>query len=257
MSIQVRDLCFSYGSREVLKGVTFTAERGQVLSVLGPNGAGKSTLFRCLLGMLPSRDSVVIDGTLAEHFSAAQLARKIAYIPQSHNPVFHYSVLDMVLMGTTAQLGTFESPGKTQKEKAEEALERLGIGHLKKRNYAAISGGERQMVLIARALAQQAKWLIMDEPTASLDFGNRICLMQTVRQLAQDGYGIIQSTHDPEQAYGYSDKILALRDGAVLAWGTPEETVCSQVISRLYGVETEVCSLHGDEVRVCVPKKEQ
>lgn len=255
MSVKVEHLCFSYGEHEVLKDISFTAEYGQFLSVLGPNGVGKSTLFRCMLGLLtPSKGGTSIDGKAIADMNAAQLARHIAYIPQSHNPVFNFSVFDMVLMGTTAQMGSFSSPGKAQEEQASAALERLGIAHLRDRGYGNISGGERQLTLIARAIAQQAKILVMDEPSASLDFGNRIRVMQTVRNLTKDGYSVIQSTHDPDQAYLYSDRILALYGGKVLAWGTPRETLCDSLVSTLYGVDVEVCSMHDDNVRVCVPK---
>lgn len=253
--MNVEQLSFSYGEHEVLKDVSFSAEYGEFLSVLGPNGVGKSTLFRCMLGLLkPSKGGTSIDGRNIAEMTAAQLARCIAYIPQSHNPVFNFTVLDMVLMGTTAQLGRFSSPGKAQTELAQSALERLGIAHLRDRGYANISGGERQLVLIARAIAQQAKILVMDEPSANLDFGNKIRVMQTVKGLTRDGYAVIQSTHDPDQAFFYSDKILALYDGRVLAWGTPRETMDETLVSTLYGVEVEVCSMRSDRVRVCVPK---
>lgn len=254
MSVEVQNLSFSYGEHEVLCGISFKAEYGEFLSVLGPNGVGKSTLFRCMLGLLhPTAGGALIDGQPVVDMSAAQLARHIAYIPQSHNPVFNYSVNDMVLMGTTSQLDRFSSPGKAQMAIVDAALERLGIAHLKKRGYSNISGGERQLVLIARAIAQQAKVLVMDEPSASLDFGNRICVMQTVKSLTRDGYEVIQSTHDPEQAYLYSDKVLALHGGRVLAWGTPKETLRDDLVSRLYGVKVEICSLREDSVRVCIP----
>lgn len=253
MSMKIEDLSFSYGDHAVLKDISFSAEYGEFLSVLGPNGVGKSTLFRCMLGLLtPAAGSITIDGEPIRAMSAAQLARLIAYIPQSHNPVFNFSVFDMVLMGTTAQLNSFQSPGKKHMELAESALDRLGIAYLKDRGYANISGGERQLVLIARAMAQQAKILVMDEPSANLDFGNRIRVMQTVQDLTKDGYAVIQSTHDPDQAYLYSDRILALHDGKVLAWGTPQETVCAPLISTLYGLEVEVCSMRSDSIRVCV-----
>lgn len=256
--MNVNDLCFSYGEREVLNGISFSAEYGEFLSVLGPNGVGKSTLFRCMLGLLtPSRGSTSIGGRSISDMTAAELAKRIAYIPQSHSPVFNFSVFDMVLMGTTAQMGRFSSPGAVQKKQAELALERLGIEHLRDRGYRNISGGERQLVLIARAIAQQAKILVMDEPSASLDFGNRIRVMQTMKRLAADGYAVIQSTHDPDQAYLYSDKILALHEGQVLAWGKPQEIICDSLISRLYGVAVEVCSLRDDAIRVCVPTEQK
>lgn len=252
--MKIQDLHFSYGDHAVLQGISFETELGEFVSVLGPNGVGKSTLFRCMLGLLePAGGTVIMDGRDIRTMTAAELSRHVAYIPQSHNPVFNFSVFDMVLMGTTAQLGRFASPGKAQERQAEAALERMGIMHLRDRGCGNISGGERQLVLIARAIAQQAKILVMDEPSANLDFGNKLRVMQTVKGLTDDGYTIIQSTHDPDQAYLYSDKILALYGGKVLAWGTPQETISNSLISTLYGVDVEVCSMRGDEIRVCVP----
>ena len=256
--MEIKELSFSYKNHPVLRDISFTAQYGQVLSVLGPNGVGKSTLFRCMLGLVqPQKGEILIGGDPIRDMSARELAHRIAYIPQSHSPSFNFSMFDMVLMGTTAQLSNFASPDKKQVEQVERTMERLGILHLKNRGYANVSGGERQMALIARALVQNAKILVMDEPSASLDYGNRIRVMQTVRDLAAEGYAVIQSTHDPDQAYRYSDKVLALYQGRVLAWGDPKDTVCDEVISRLYGVDVEVCSMRGDEIRVCIPSKKE
>ena len=254
MRIRIENLHFSYGNHEVLKGVSFGVEDCGFVSLLGPNGAGKSTLFRCMLGLLePGSGSVHICGRDIRHMPPAELSHRVAYIPQSHTPVFNFSVFDMVLMGTTAQLPRFASPGKKQKELAEAAMERMGISHLRDRGCGNISGGERQLALIARAIAQQAKILVMDEPSASLDYGNKLRVMETVKSLTEDDYTIIQSTHDPDQAYLYSNQILALFDGKILACGTPQETISSSLISTLYSVDVEVCSMHRDDIRVCVP----
>lgn len=254
MRMKIENLHFSYGSREVLKGVSFGIDDSGFVSVLGPNGAGKSTLFRCMLGLLePSEGSVHICGRNIRQMPPAELSHRVAYIPQSHTPVFNFSVFDMVLMGTTAQLSRFSSPGKKEAQLAEAAMERIGISHLRSRGCGNISGGELQLALIARAIAQQAKILVMDEPSASLDYGNKLRLMETVKGLTREGYTVIQSTHDPDQAYLYSDQILALYDGKLLARGTPQETISSSLISRLYGVDVEVCSMHRDDVRVCIP----
>lgn len=252
--MNVENLSFAYGERRVLHDVSFSVEYGEFLSVLGPNGVGKSTLFRCMLGLLaPSSGGAYVDGRRVADMTARELAYAIAYIPQSHSPVFNFSVYDMVLMGTTAQTGSFASPGKRQRSLANKALRRLGIAHLADRGYGSLSGGERQLVLIARAIAQEAKILIMDEPSSALDFGNRMRVMQTVQGLTQDGYAVIQSTHDPDQAYQYSDKILALQGGRVAAFGTPQETIRSALISALYGVDVEVLSVRGDAIRVSIP----
>ncbi len=255
MRIQVKDLCYAYGNHRVLEHISFEAGEGEFLSVLGPNGAGKSTLFRCILGLLtPNRGEILLDGRPVSSLSPSALAQEIAYIPQSHDPVFHYSVFDMVLMGTTAQRGVFSPPGREQRKLVEEVLHRLHLSHLRDRSYRTLSGGERQLVLIARAMAQRAKILLMDEPSASLDFGNRLCVMNTVKELCREGYCIIQITHDPEQAYFYSHRILALRGGRILAWGSPREIFDDHLISALYGVEVEVCNIKEDAYRVCIPK---
>lgn len=251
--IEVRELSFSYGTHEVLKNISFTAQNGEFLSVLGANGVGKSTLFSCMLRLLrPCSGTVWVDGEDIAALRTRELARRIAYIPQSHNPVFNYSVFDMALMGAAAQLGSISSPNETHYRQVDAVLEQLGISHLRDRGYAQLSGGERQLTLIARALVQNAKILIMDEPSSSLDYGNRVRVMQTVRELTKQGYAVIQSTHDPDQAYLYSDKILALHEGRILAHGTPQEVLQSSLISKLYGVEVEVC--HIKENAFCVPK---
>ena len=226
----------------------------QLIVIVGPNGVGKSTLFRCILKLLlPTMGNTFIDGIPITEYTTPQLAHKIAYIPQSHHPIFNFNVLDMVLMGTNAQLNRFSAPGKKEITLAEELLERLEISHLRNRGYSNLSGGERQLVLIARAMAQRAKILLMDEPSANLDFGNRIRLMQAIKKLTTEGYLVIQSTHDPDQAYFYSDKILALYEGQVKAFGSPKDTICNSLISTLYGVNVEVTSMKNDTVRICVP----
>ena len=255
MSIEVRDLRFGYGSGEVLRGVSFTAPTGQLTSVLGPNGVGKSTLFRCLLGLLKGYGgSITIDGEDTRRLSARRLAKKVAYIPQSHYPSFNYSVFNMVLMGTTSQVSLFSSPGERQIASAEEALRRAGVAHLRDKGYTHISGGERQLVLIARALAQNARTLVLDEPTANLDYGNQIRVMETLRQLTSEGYTVIQSTHNPEQAFLFSHNVVAIQQGRVLAEGAPSRVVTEELMAALYGAEIRVCSLFDDRVRVCVPR---
>lgn len=255
MSIEVTNLSFCYGKRQILDNISFTAEKNQLLSVLGPNGVGKSTMFRCILGLLNGyRGQVRINGLDIKDLAIKEMARSIAYIPQSHYPSFNYSVFDMVLMGTSIQVSAVSSPGRKQIALVEKALARLGIDYLKNRGYTQISGGEQQLVLIARALVQEAKVLILDEPTANLDFGNQVRVLREIKSLAKEGYTIVQSTHNPDQTFLFSDKILAIKDGKVLACGSPAEVFTRSLIQSLYGIEVELESLYGGKAKVCIPK---
>ena len=254
MSIEVKNLNFSYGNRQVLHDISFTASSGEFLSILGPNGVGKSTLFRCVLGLLSGYTGTVsVDGTDVRSFSVREMAKHIAYIPQSSHPIFNYSVSDIVLMGRTSGLSTFRSPKKQDVELSQWAMEKVGISHLALRCFHRLSGGEQQLVLIARALVQKAPVLMLDEPTANLDFGNQLRVLEQARSLAREGYTVIQTTHHPEQSYLFSDRILTIQNGRVLKEGTPEEVLTEETIRALYGVEVEVVSLYHDKARICIP----
>jgi len=198
--------------------------------------------------------SVTIDGEDIRALSAGQLSRRIAYIPQLNYPAFSYSVLDMVLMGTSGGR-MFSMPGKKEERAALEALARLGMEEFAHRDYFRLSGGERQLVLIARALAQQSRILVLDEPTSALDYGNQMLVMSRLKALAQSGYTVIQSTHNPEQAYLFSDMLLAIKDGRIVASGRPQDVLHAALIEEIYGIEAGVISLADDAVRVCVPKE--
>ncbi len=255
MSIEVRNLSFSYGDRPVLQDINFSVGRGEFLSILGPNGVGKSTLFRCMLGLLSGYSgTVTVDGLDSRHMTVREAARHIAYIPQSSHPVFNYSVFDIVLMGRSSGLSRFRSPGKQDREKCQWALEKMGIAHLCERCFHRLSGGEQQLVLIARALVQDAPCLMLDEPTTNLDFGNQLRVLERCRELAREGYTVVQTTHNPEQSYQFSDRILTIQGGRVLKVGRPEEVLTEEIIRALYGVEVEVVSLYEDKARICLPK---
>lgn len=255
MSICVSDLSFSYGDARVLKDVSFSVGEGELMSVVGPNGVGKSTLFYCLLGIFDNyKGKISIKDIDIKNLGVQEMAKLIAYVPQSHFPSFNFSVFDMVLLGTSVQISSVSTPGKKQIQLAESAMDRLGISHLRERGYTKISGGERQLALIARALVQQTNVLILDEPTANLDFGNQIRVLEQIRSLTKEGYTIIQSTHNPEQAFMYSDRVLAMHRGRVLADGSPSEIVTEELVHKLYGVDVKIKSLYRDKVRVCIPE---
>ena len=257
MSIDVERVSFSYGSHVVLRDLTFHIPDNTLVNVLGPNGVGKSTLFRCILCLNGNwTGSIRVNGHDLRALSVRDRAREIAYIPQSHAPVYNYEVIDVVLMSAGGNIGLFGTPKRCHLDRAWEALERVGIAHLGHRPYTQISGGEQQLVLIARAIAQDARTIIMDEPTSALDYGNTVRVLSCVRQLAREGMSIVQSTHQPDQAFLYSDKTLVIADGRVLAFGDPKDVITKEPVSAIYGVDVEVNSLYGDKVRVCVPIRE-
>jgi iron complex transport system ATP-binding protein len=254
MGIEVKNLSFSYGDRQVLKDISFSVKKGEFLSILGANGVGKSTLLRCILGLLPGYNGKIrVDEAELSSLTVKELAKHIAYIPQTSAPTFNYSVYDIVLMGLTSEIRSFASPGKKEKARVCQALQRFDIGHLTNRCFHRLSGGEKQLVLLARAIVQNAPVLMLDEPTASLDFGNRIRVMQQAKSLAAEGYTIIQTTHEPELCYLYSDRILAMKDGAVFCDGTPKEIMTKENIRGLYGVDVQIFSLLDDRARICLP----
>lgn len=252
--IEVNALSFSYSGREILKNISFSAKRGEFLSVLGANGVGKSTLFKCMINVLPGyTGEIKVDGKDIRSMKVRELAQRIAYIPQMSASSFNYSVEDIVLMGTTSSIGSMRSPGTAEKKRARNALERMGISHLGKRCFHHLSGGERQLVTIARALAQEAEILLLDEPASALDFGNQMLISEQARRLASEGYTVIQTTHDPEKAHIFSDRIIAMKDGSILAQGTPSEVLSGENIERLYGISVDVTSLYNDKLRVFMP----
>lgn len=255
--LSVNHLSFSYGGKNTLSDITFEAVEGTRIAVLGPNGAGKSTLFRCILGLLPQfTGEIKINEKKIRAMQQAELARCAAYIPQSSAVVFDYTVLEMVLMGTTGQLGPFSGPGKRQIAKAQEILQSLGIDTLGQRSFGKLSGGERQLTLIARAMVQGAKLLIMDEPTANLDFGNQQRVLMQMERLAKQGYTVLFSTHDPNQALSSADEALVLKEGRMLAYGAAEETLTAELLTELYGVEVSLETSQADPSRrICVPLK--
>lgn len=240
MSLSVRHLSFSYGEQEILRDVNFAARQGELVAVLGANGAGKSTLFRCILGSLPNYSGVIsVNDTDLRRLTARELAKHIAYIPQSHHPTSGYTVLDTALMGLSRQIGTFSQPKGEHTALALSALSRLGIADLADRDFSHLSGGEQQLVLIARAMTQQAEILVMDEPTASLDYGNQLRVLRQIKELTKQGYTVLFSTHNPQHALYFADRVLALNGGTVAAFGPTREVLTPDLLRNLYHVETD------------------
>lgn len=235
--IAARGLAVGYGRRVVASGIDVTVGVGEVLCLLGPNGSGKTTLFKTLLGLIPPlAGEVLLDGAALAGLDRRAIARAIAYVPQAHAPVFAYSVLDLVLMGRSVHLGPFSSPGARDIDIAHAALESLGVAALADADATRISGGQLQLALIARALAQDARMIVMDEPTASLDFGNKLIVLDRIRQLAGRGFSIVLSTHEPEHAFDLADRVALIAAGALAAVGPPGTTLTGERLSGVYGV---------------------
>ncbi|HEV3008971.1 MAG TPA: ABC transporter ATP-binding protein, partial [Burkholderiales bacterium] len=189
--LTVDRLAFGFPGRTIGRDVSFTLGGGEVMCVLGPNGGGKTTMFRTVLGLLEKHSgSVQLEGQPLESLPRAEIARRVGYVPQGHAAYFAYTVREFVLMGRTAHLGVFASPAKKDFVVAERALESLGIAHLAEKPVTEISGGERQLALVARALAQEPRLLVLDEPTASLDFGNQVRVLERICALGGSGIAI-------------------------------------------------------------------
>ena len=241
MSIEVRNLSFSYRRSEILHDVSFSINNGELVALLGPNGAGKTTLFRCILGFLKDfTGSVFCDGEDVMQMNVRDMACRIAYIPQSTTPVFNHTVFDTVLMGTNSHTKTLSTPGKSHVREAELALDKLGIFELRHRGCQTLSGGESQLVMIARAIAQGARVLIMDEPSSSLDLGNKHSVLSLVRQLSREGYTVLMSIHEPEQALVFADRAMMLCNGRIIADGKADEVITEQLIKDVYGVSVRI-----------------
>lgn len=237
MGLTVEGLSYTHGNGFSLTGIDFHADNGRVLGVIGPNGSGKSTLLQCLAGVLtPQGGTIRIDGRETDSMSRREVARHVGYVAQNHTVTFPFRVLDVVLMGRCPHLGVFESPSRHDEKLASDRLRELGVGHLSDRPYSHISGGERRLVMIARALAQQADIVILDEPTAYLDFRNRHHVIENISELSRASAAVIVSVHDPADALTFCNDALLLCDGKVVARGRSHEMITEDNLSRAYEV---------------------
>ena len=240
--IELKNITCGYGTKPVLSDVNLTINTGELTCILGKNGIGKTTLFKTILGLLPSLSGdIVYQGENLKTYSSKSVARLISYVPQAHGSPFPFSVLDVVLMGQYIHTsGVFGKPQKQNIERAMACITTLGIDKLTHKNFSKISGGEKQMVLIARAMAQEPSFIAMDEPTANLDMGNSMKVMKVAQLLKQKGYGVIMNTHLPEQALQFADKVIMLKEGQVSRVGKPHEVLHSHTLSELYNTPIEL-----------------
>jgi iron complex transport system ATP-binding protein len=257
MNLEIKDIASGYGRKTIIKDITFEVSTGEALCLLGPNGVGKTTLFKTILGFIkPKKGSILLNGTSIFDYSSKDLAKLIGYVPQAHNPPFPFKVIDVVLMGRTAYLNNFSSPSKKDCQIAEEAMETLNITYLKDKIYTEISGGEKQLVLIARALAQEPKILIMDEPTSNLDYGNQIRVLEHINKLVKNGLGLIMTSHFPNHVFLCASKVVVIKNGRLFSKGKPEEVLTENNLTYIYGVDTKIIDVSVSKNQTssfCVP----
>ena len=257
MTLAARALDFGFRDHVVGRALDCALEAGEAVCLLGPNGSGKSTLMRTLLGLQPRlAGEVALDGRDIGAWSEAERARRLAWVPQAADSHFDFSLLEIVEMGRTAHRGVFARPGPRDREISRAALERLGIAGLAGRPVHAVSGGESQLALVARALATEAGYLVMDEPTANLDYGNQSRVLDEIARLKEAGIGVLVSTHHPEHAFRVADRVLLLSAGRLVAQGPTLATLTSEALTALYGRPVEVATVTlsgGASRRVCVP----
>lgn len=262
VKIKVENAGFSYGERDIFNNLSFEVEQGDILCLLGSNGCGKTTLLRCLRGFLKLKTGhCYLDATDISSLQATALAQKIGFVFQEHSAPFPYSVMDVVKMGRAPHLKIFASPSKHDAEIAERALETVGILHLRDRKFTQISGGERQLVAIARTLAQGPDVILMDEPTSALDFKNQASILQMINKLARQGITIILSTHFPNHALMYSCKIAMMNQGGFIAFGPAGKIITEDNLKCTYGINVRIFAADdpaGHEmVRFCIPAEEE
>lgn len=257
MKLEVRDVqCGWEPNKPIQRFVSFTVEAGEICCVLGPNGCGKSTLFKTVLGIIPRQAGTVsFDGEDVLRWSPKKLAATMAYVSQGHHPPFPYKVRDVVLLGRTGKVG-YGQPTASDYQIVDNALNDMGVYHLRDQPYTDISGGELQLVMIARALAQQPQMLILDEPTAALDYGNAVRVIAKVRELAKRGYGVVMTTHSPDHAFMCNSNVVLLQKDEPMKFGRAVDVITERNMREAYGVGVKIVEFvtsEGEIMRMCAP----
>jgi iron complex transport system ATP-binding protein len=254
--IETVSIDFSYHpEKKILVDINITIYKRQLITLLGPNGAGKSSLLNCIVGLLrPQKGMVMLNGQNINNLSRKIIAQSVAYVPQKSEVSFDYSVIEFVVMGRTAHMGVFSTPSNEDYRIAENALERLGIKELQMRPISDLSGGEQQKACIARAIAQEPKFIILDEPTSALDFGNQIRVLKLIRQLADSGYAVLVTTHNPEHPLLLNSDVWLLGKDCILQKGSVDEMIQENKLYDLYKTEICISSIGTGGRKVCFIK---
>lgn len=257
MRLEAKDVaCGWEPGKPVQKFVNFTVDSGEVCCILGPNGCGKSTLLKTLMGVIPRLGGrVALDGKDIRKYPPKERARVMAYVSQAHTPPFAYRVRDVVMLGRIGRVGMGQPTAK-DRQVAETALEDMGVRHLRNEFYTDISGGELQLVMIARALTQQPQMLVLDEPTAALDYGNAMRVVAKIRELAARGYGVVMTTHSPDHAFMLGSNVVLLQKEKPMEFGRATDVITERNMRDAYGVDVETkefLTRDGGVVRMCAP----
>jgi len=241
--LDVRDLRFNYGTIPVLNGVSFDVDEGELCGLFGPNGCGKTTLFKCCLNFLKSHGgSVLMDGKDVRALRVEDMAKVVAYVPQEHKPPFPYLSREVVLMGRTPRLNGFFGISREDKKKAADAMDLLGLTELADYPYNQLSGGQRQMVLMARAIAQETPLMFLDEPTSALDFSNQVRIWRIMRLVAESGVTILACSHDPNHVSWFCDKVVVMKDNRILKEGSSQNVITEDTMDEIY---QDMCSVRN------------
>lgn len=242
MIFSVENGQFGYGEKKILQNISFSLREREVMTVLGPNGVGKTTLLKCMMGLLRwEQGKTMIDGVPLQDMKAADVWRRIAYVPQSKGTALSYTAREMVLMGRSARLGLFFQPTKDDYQAADEAMELVGITHLSTKQCSCMSGGELQMVLIARALSADPEMLVLDEPESNLDFKNQLIVLETIQRLSKEkGIAAIVNTHYPAHALKIADKALLLDYNGGCLYGNISDVVNEENMQKAFHVEVKI-----------------
>jgi iron complex transport system ATP-binding protein len=259
--IKLNDAGFNYGDRDIFSNLSFELNKGDILCLLGPNGCGKTTLLRCLRGFLKlKKGNCFLDGDDISFMKKVALAKRMGFIFQEHSAPFPYSVIEVVRMGRVPHLKLLDSPTKHDTKIAEDALDTVGILHLRDRIYTQISGGERQLTAIARTLAQKPDVILMDEPTSALDFKNQTLVLRMIKKLAKQGLTIIMSSHFPNNALFFSSKVALMHDRRFIALGKADEVINEANLETTYGIGVRILTVDdpvsGEPVKFCIPVDE-